>query len=677
MEKLDEDSAAKFINALIKSLQTLCHGYLNFDNGIEIVGHINLNVDKGSSMHYILEEKVCKNEENSTLFISNSFHAQNQNSKSKGKDSDTVGNRNEEKTSSADLGQAGKLSAISSISSALSKSHEKNRSGSTSSAKDSENLHSKPLSSTAKRKASDDYTNDVRAAKQAQLCSSPSPVSHFLSQSPHDPSGSSSPVDTKPSLRQLHGDESSGTVLPQTAAVSSDNAGDLGVNLVGSVLERVDDQSNSDLQDRGDDSDGDLEVTFIKEEYVEGEQSACQFENSGGQQYGRGTLQRASSSDMSDGSMYPVSLHHSQSASSTFVPSSHDLATAQHYGPSTSSQPQPGTSGIRGDYKSFLVHQARSSASESMFQHDRKKQEINIERQNKWALSHFRDWLAQENMPTDFETKPVEEIDSMLSQFFLHARKKNGDPFSVSALLAMRTALTRHLKGPPFYRNITLATDIRMKRSQSSFEQQMAQAGMCQSVSKAERISPEDYTRLYQSGVLSNGDPTSLLYKVWFELQWHFGRPGGRKSWSSIFPDSFVFDADLNGEFVYVRSFLFSNSFGGEMSSRRMYAQGGPMCPVRSLQLYLEKRNPHCEAFLQEPEKNVSREALIWYKPEGLKEYKLSCLMKILSSKARLSKVYTNLSVLPLIDSSPCTGNSVSQCSPSVFESESHEADAE
>ncbi|XP_076469026.1 uncharacterized protein LOC143299566 isoform X7 [Babylonia areolata] len=348
MEKLDEDSAAKFINALIKSLQTLCHGYLNFDNGIEIVGHINLNVDKGSSMHYILEEKVCKNEENSTLFISNSFHAQNQNSKSKGKDSDTVGNRNEEKTSSADLGQAGKLSAISSISSALSKSHEKNRSGSTSSAKDSENLHSKPLSSTAKRKASDDYTNDVRAAKQAQLCSSPSPVSHFLSQSPHDPSGSSSPVDTKPSLRQLHGDESSGTVLPQTAAVSSDNAGDLGVNLVGSVLERVDDQSNSDLQDRGDDSDGDLEVTFIKEEYVEGEQSACQFENSGGQQYGRGTLQRASSSDMSDGSMYPVSLHHSQSASSTFVPSSHDLATAQHYGPSTSSQPQPGTSGIRG-----------------------------------------------------------------------------------------------------------------------------------------------------------------------------------------------------------------------------------------------------------------------------------------------------------------------------------------
>ena len=40
MEKLDEESATKFINALIKSVQTLCHGYLDFHNGIEIIGHI-------------------------------------------------------------------------------------------------------------------------------------------------------------------------------------------------------------------------------------------------------------------------------------------------------------------------------------------------------------------------------------------------------------------------------------------------------------------------------------------------------------------------------------------------------------------------------------------------------------------------------------------------------------
>lgn len=244
----------------------------------------------------------------------------------------------------------------------------------------------------------------------------------------------------------------------------------------------------------------------------------------------------------------------------------------------------------------------------------------------------------------------MEEIDHLLSQFFLHARKKNGDPFSASALLAIRTALTRHLKGPPFYRNITLATDIRMKQSQNSFEQQLVQAGMSQSITRAERITPEDYTKLYQSGILNNDDPTSLLYKVWFELQWHFGRPGGRKSWSSIPADSFVFDSDEKGEFVYMRSILYSEGLSFSSGTfGRMYSQPGPLCPVRSLQLYLEKRNPLCDAFLQVPEKAFTKDSCSWYKAESLKEYKLSCLMKTISTKAQLSKIYTNLSVLPVV----------------------------
>ena len=281
-------------------------------------------------------------------------------------------------------------------------------------------------------------------------------------------------------------------------------------------------------------------------------------------------------------------------------------------------------------------------------------------------------------MPTDFETKQVEEIDHLLSQFFLHARKKNGDPFSASALLAIRTALTRHLKGPPFYRNITLATDVRMKQSQNSFEQQLAQAGMSQSITKAERITPEDYTKLYQSGVLNNDNPTSLLHKVWFELQCHFGRPGGRKSWSSIPADSFVFDSDEKGEFVCMRSILHFEGFSFAAGTcARMYARAGPLCPVRSLQLYLGKRNPLCDAFLQVPDRAFLKDARSWYKAESLKEYKLGSLMKTISAKAQLSKIYTNLSVLPLLhcmQSETSTSSSTSLSSLSHSQTESEEA---
>lgn len=73
---MDYDSSTKFISSLAKFLQSLCNGYVEFDNGVEVIGHIYLSVDTGKKIDYILNEKVCKTDENSVTFISNSFHAQ-------------------------------------------------------------------------------------------------------------------------------------------------------------------------------------------------------------------------------------------------------------------------------------------------------------------------------------------------------------------------------------------------------------------------------------------------------------------------------------------------------------------------------------------------------------------------------------------------------------------------
>lgn len=58
-------------------MQSLCNGYVDFDKGVEVIGHIYINVDSdtGKKVDYVLNEKVCKND-NSITFISNSFHAQ-------------------------------------------------------------------------------------------------------------------------------------------------------------------------------------------------------------------------------------------------------------------------------------------------------------------------------------------------------------------------------------------------------------------------------------------------------------------------------------------------------------------------------------------------------------------------------------------------------------------------
>jgi hypothetical protein len=74
---MDDDSCGKFIGSLTKYLQSLCHSYVEFDKGVELVGHIFLNVDNAKGkIDYVLNESVCKNGANVVKFTSNSYHAQ-------------------------------------------------------------------------------------------------------------------------------------------------------------------------------------------------------------------------------------------------------------------------------------------------------------------------------------------------------------------------------------------------------------------------------------------------------------------------------------------------------------------------------------------------------------------------------------------------------------------------
>ncbi|XP_050398184.1 uncharacterized protein LOC126816063 isoform X2 [Patella vulgata] len=78
---MNEKTAANFINSLVKNLQVLCHSNLDFSQNIEVIGHLYLNIDSSKKINYIVNEKVCKNGEASTMFVSNSFHAEDKKQK--------------------------------------------------------------------------------------------------------------------------------------------------------------------------------------------------------------------------------------------------------------------------------------------------------------------------------------------------------------------------------------------------------------------------------------------------------------------------------------------------------------------------------------------------------------------------------------------------------------------
>ncbi|KAL8615721.1 hypothetical protein ACOMHN_007474 [Nucella lapillus] len=74
---MDEDKASRFISSLVKSIQALCNGFVDFSTSIEVVGHIHLNIDRNVKLDYVLTEEVSKSvSEGSTVFSSHSYHSQ-------------------------------------------------------------------------------------------------------------------------------------------------------------------------------------------------------------------------------------------------------------------------------------------------------------------------------------------------------------------------------------------------------------------------------------------------------------------------------------------------------------------------------------------------------------------------------------------------------------------------
>ena len=74
---MDEETANRFVSSLVKSIQALCNGYIEFSSSIEVIGHIHLNIDRNVKFNYVLTEEVSKSvSEGATVFASHSYHSQ-------------------------------------------------------------------------------------------------------------------------------------------------------------------------------------------------------------------------------------------------------------------------------------------------------------------------------------------------------------------------------------------------------------------------------------------------------------------------------------------------------------------------------------------------------------------------------------------------------------------------
>lgn len=275
----------------------------------------------------------------------------------------------------------------------------------------------------------------------------------------------------------------------------------------------------------------------------------------------------------------------------------------------------------------------------------------NTHKQTGWAANLLKQWLAKNGKDPSFELVPVTELNDILREFYYTIRNHDGNTYSVASYKSMRAGLNRHLKTPPYNRQICLMKDKEFASANMVF---VSVLKMLRVQGKDEThhhppIAAEDLRKIKQSGVLGLHSPLALVNKVWFDLQLHFAKRG-REILRDLAPDAFVVEKDKNGRrYAMFRCPGKGKNAEDPHKKGKMYDMpGDPNCPVFSLELYLSKLPPEPPAFYLHPLKltlEQMREQPVWYKREPMGVNYLGTMMPRISVAARLSQRYTNHSL--------------------------------
>lgn len=266
---------------------------------------------------------------------------------------------------------------------------------------------------------------------------------------------------------------------------------------------------------------------------------------------------------------------------------------------------------------------------------------------------YVSDFLISSGKNAQFEDMSDEVLAENLRLFYGCVRQipkpgeSIGREYSRSGYRNIRAGLQRHLVSPPNNRDINLMSGSAFRMANQVYEgklKSLKRAGKDQTKHKP-AIHEADMARFYDSGVISDTNPLSLLRKVFLEISLHFGRRG-REGWRALTKESFSIQRDPNGlEYVTLNyQELDKNHQTTEEKTQCMFATGDVNCPVNSFKKYVNKLNVQCSAFLQRPLQHYEGKDT-WYANAPLGVNSIGNMLKDISKESGASKIYTNHSI--------------------------------
>ena len=161
-------------------------------------------------------------------------------------------------------------------------------------------------------------------------------------------------------------------------------------------------------------------------------------------------------------------------------------------------------------------------------------------------------------------------------------------------------------------------------------------------------ITGADLQKLRKFNAFNTNKADELQQKVWWDLHFNFARRG-RENDRHMTKETFKINTDSFGkEYIELTHNEFTKNHRGDDSDEihpRCYANDSPMCPVTSFTKYISKLNVKNDCLWQRPKRKYTESTPEWYANVAVGVNTLGDMMKQISKRLELSKIFTNHSV--------------------------------
>ena len=266
------------------------------------------------------------------------------------------------------------------------------------------------------------------------------------------------------------------------------------------------------------------------------------------------------------------------------------------------------------------------------------------------AATVLRDYLKEKGMNTAFESLSKNELDSVLSSFWVEARTKTGELYKKTSLDSIRYGLNRFLKQNSQTGTFDLLTDAAFDKSNESYKTalRVIKAAGKSEIDHYPPVPKSDLEKLSKSIYFNVNTPVGLQNKVQWDVRYYFGKRG-RENISTMTKSSLIIktDPDTGLKFVVKADELEKNhrENDAEGSSGNMFETGTADCPVAALTKYLSKLHPDFERLWCYPKDSFNTDDDTWYTMKQMGVNTLSKFLPRLSKLCGLSQSYTNHSI--------------------------------